>query len=128
MGEYNGADERASLMASRYDKRLPHLPRDTSDMDRASHQNSITIRRGITDAAKGVPCVDCGGKYPPYVMDFDHVRGIKVQGISEMIQKHCTLVDLHAEIAKCEVVCANCHRERTWGREKLDNAVYICNT
>jgi len=60
---------------------------------------------------KAGPCHDCGRRFPPPAMDFDHVSGIKVAGIAQMAfwGREKTL----AEIAKCELVCANCHRERT---------------
>lgn len=46
-------------------------------------------------------------------MDFDHVRGSKVGNVSEMLGS-TSLADLLMEIAKCDVVCANCHRLRTY--------------
>ncbi len=73
--------------------------------------------RAIVIAAKNVPCLDCKRSYPSYVMDFDHVRGNKVADISLLVQKICTQKVLLEEIAKCEVVCANCHRERTFNRD-----------
>ena len=33
--------------------------------------------KDYVDTLKRVPCADCGVEYPPYVMDFDHVRGEK---------------------------------------------------
>jgi hypothetical protein len=33
--------------------------------------------KAYVDELKSRPCVDCGVRYPPYVMDFDHVRGEK---------------------------------------------------
>jgi hypothetical protein len=64
---------------------------------------------------KSQPCTDCGQKYPPYVMDFDHLdSSTKVMNIARLVrtgQIEKTLI----EIEKCEVVCANCHRERTHG-------------
>lgn len=69
-------------------------------------------------AAKSVPCADCGRTYPPYVMDFDHVRGEKVGNIAHL-KVRATAETLLAEIAKCEVVCANCHRIRS--HERLAN-------
>ena len=69
----------------------------------------------IVWAAKSVPCADCGRRYPPYVMDFDHVRGSKVGNISHL-KVRSTSAALLAEIAKCEVVCANCHRIRSHER------------
>jgi hypothetical protein len=74
----------------------------------------IELRR-VIDEAKSVPCTDCRQSYPPYVMDFDHVRGEKYANIADMVVKQVSLKRLLEEIAKCEVVCANCHRERTHG-------------
>lgn len=67
----------------------------------------------ITDKAKDTPCADCDIKYPPYVMDFDHLRD-KLFNISASCGKR-SIKQLKEEILKCEVVCANCHRERTHG-------------
>lgn len=62
---------------------------------------------------KDVPCMDCGVKYPPYVMDFDHVKGEKIDNISNMSRDGTGLVKIMQEIKKCDIVCANCHRIRT---------------
>lgn len=62
-------------------------------------------------AAKDKPCADCGVQYPHYVMDFDHLTD-KSFNIGRDGAKG-TMERLLKEIAKCEVVCANCHRERT---------------
>ena len=43
-------------------------------------------------------------------MDFDHVRGVKLANISQMLRR--PRAELDAEIAKCELVCATCHRLR----------------
>lgn len=67
--------------------------------------------------AKDRPCADCDVRYPFYVMDFDHVRGEKLFAMASCKLCHVgqTLLD---EIAKCDVVCANCHRKRTYERKK----------
>lgn len=73
--------------------------------------------RDKTDKIKDVPCVDCGGKFPPECMDFDHLPGfIKSFKISAEINR--TWSKIEAEIAKCEIVCSNCHRIRTKLRKK----------
>ena len=69
---------------------------------------------------KAEPCVDCGDVFPPECMDFDHVRGQKLFGIGLMGTRRRDVV--LAEIAKCELVCANCHRIRTRQREALTRA------
>ena len=67
-------------------------------------------------AQKSKPCIDCGNRYPFYVMDFDHVRGAKEFSISDARYKSITIHNLEKEIAKCDLVCANCHRIRTYER------------
>ena len=67
--------------------------------------------RILVDALKVGPCLDCGQSFPPECMDFDHVRGEKLFGIGQMGQRQQHFI--LAEIAKCDLVCANCHRIRT---------------
>lgn len=79
----------------------------------ASNLRCRQRNREIVYAAKDIPCADCGQRYPPYVMDFDHTGDNKEFNVSA---RYIATSRLLAEIAKCEVVCANCHRERTWVR------------
>jgi hypothetical protein len=66
---------------------------------------------------KSVPCADCGQTYPPYVMDFDHCRGVKLFNISQIgVGRMKGRAIIEAELAKCDVVCSNCHRIRTHSR------------
>lgn len=65
---------------------------------------------------KSGPCLDCGGRFPPCAMDFDHVRGTKIDNVSWMRVRGRSKASILAEIAKCELVCANCHRIRTHSR------------
>ncbi len=71
--------------------------------------------RAVIDAEKARPCGDCGIQYPSYVMDFDHVRGVKLFDIGSATRFSRDIV--FAEMDKCDVVCANCHRERTYQRK-----------
>lgn len=52
-------------------------------------------------------------------MDFDHVRGVKLANVSRLIAAPTHL--LLAEIEKCELVCAACHRTRTSSRLEEDH-------
>lgn len=54
------------------------------------------------------PCVDCG-ETNPVKLEFDHVRGIKVGNIANMMNQ-VGWQKIEEEIAKCEVRCSNCHR------------------
>lgn len=73
----------------------------------------VRLRELIKDA-KNKPCVDCHTSYPWYVMDFDHVRGEKKFTIGKAGNRNLSEASVLAEIAKCDLVCANCHRERTF--------------
>ena len=60
------------------------------------------------------PCVDCG-ENDPVVLEFDHL-GDKRFNVSRGLTDR-RWDDVLEEIARCEVVCANCHRRRTtWRR------------
>ena len=69
----------------------------------------------LVNTYKDKPCMDCGNKFPVYVMDFDHVRGTKLGSVSEMCNNR-PVASILAEIEKCDLVCANCHRIRTHNR------------
>jgi DNA-directed RNA polymerase subunit M/transcription elongation factor TFIIS len=66
--------------------------------------------------AKNKPCADCRLIHPYWRMQFDHLPGTVKMGTINEIWKHSEEVVL-AEIQKCEVVCANCHADRTYHRQ-----------
>lgn len=53
-------------------------------------------------------CVDCGST-DIRVLEFDHVRGSKVDTVGNMVRRGRALSVIRAEIAKCDVRCRNCH-------------------
>jgi hypothetical protein len=61
-------------------------------------------------------CIDCNKKYPFYVLDFDHARGTKVSSIGQMLD-YFSIEDILKEVKKCDIVCSNCHRSRTYLRK-----------
>lgn len=73
--------------------------------------------RDIIRAHKDKPCMDCGIKYIPFVMDLDHVRGTKKFTISQCGQYG--MRQLLVELEKCDAVCSNCHRMRTFYRKQI---------
>jgi hypothetical protein len=67
--------------------------------------------------AKG--CLDCGIS-DFRVLEFDHLLGEeKEHNIATMIGHGYSLENIMKETEKCEVVCSNCHRIRTY--ERLNN-------
>ena len=71
------------------------------------------------------PCVDCG-ESDPIVLEFDHRdENTKLMSINKMRTMRYSWNTILAEIEKCDVRCANCHRRRTarqygWERFYLD--------
>lgn len=94
--------------------------KDHPDWWRAAGRRVLEKKREIIETAKDRPCMDCGIKYPYYVMDFDHVRGEKLYNIAAQLGM-MSYPKIKAEIEKCEVVCANCHRKRTHERKEAEN-------
>jgi hypothetical protein len=83
----------------------------------ARRRKAVVIERNRKVIAKYLEtgCQDCGIS-DPRVLDFDHV-GPKRNSIANLL-RWATVDTLEAEIRKCEVVCANCHRIRTGNRGK----------
>lgn len=66
---------------------------------------------------KQKPCYDCGVQYPHYVMDFDHIgEKVKLDSIARLARNGFSEKKILEEIEKCELVCSNCHRARTYNR------------
>ncbi len=82
-----------------------------------SHKKSILNKRKLVTAYKSQPCADCGGKFPTCSMDFDHRHNKSFNIGQSLASKGVKL--LFEEIAKCDVVCSNCHRIRTLNRQGL---------
>jgi formate-dependent nitrite reductase cytochrome c552 subunit len=72
----------------------------------------------MLDVLRDRPCADCGGRFPPCSMDFDHrIPPIKLSRVPALIGRAGDGRIL-AEVAKCDIVCANCHRARTFARRE----------
>ena len=75
-------------------------------------QERRMFKRQYLRNLKDKPCMDCKVKYNSWQMDYDHVRGEKLFSIGEQYLE-CGEEKLLKEIAKCDLVCSNCHRVRT---------------
>jgi hypothetical protein len=64
----------------------------------------------------GKPCADCGGVFHHSAMTWDHLPGTEKRSeVSTLLRRHSRR-QIIAEIAKCDLVCANCHAVRTYNR------------
>jgi len=79
---------------------------------RASRRARVArAKRHVAAYLAGDPCVDCG-EPDARVLDFDHV-GRKIEVVSSLAARGAPTARIDAEIARCEVRCANCHRRVT---------------
>lgn len=79
--------------------------------------------RSIVREHKNRPCADCGIQYGFWNMHFDHLGDEeKDRCINRMAHSPASVARLLAEIAKCEVVCALCHGDRTYFRAHMGEA------
>lgn len=91
----------------------------------SAKKNQRVIRdywAGIINKVKDKPCMDCGKRFPPVCMDLDHrdpsTKRASVAALRLRLKSKKREQEILDEIAKCDVVCACCHRLRTF-KEKL---------
>lgn len=98
-------------------ERLEVAPKVESK-SRKPHRKGIkastdVAREYVYDVLDNASCVACG-EDDPIVLEFDHIdRRDKSASVSAILLKGCTLDDVKEEIAKCQILCANCHRKKT---------------
>src|SRR6476660_8530747 len=69
-------------------------------------------------ALKSEPCADCGGRFHPAAMTFDHLPGTNKRADIATLVRRSSIKLARQEMAKCELVCANCHAIRTYERRE----------
>jgi len=86
--------------------------------DKISKKRYIRNRNFIYNYKLNKECVDCKKTFDPSVLQFDHLpQFTKIKGISKLVGQ-ASIKQLEEEISKCEIVCVNCHRLRTFNRHK----------
>ena len=100
-------------------KKSWYLKNKKSILEKSLINNQIYRKRNqefIREYKKKYSCLDCGLFFHFSAMDFDHITEDKEWGIARMVNNAYSLETIKKEIAKCELVCANCHRVRTYNR------------
>lgn len=85
-----------------------------NELKRASQSTLRAARRAhVREYLRTHPCVDCG-ETDIVVLEFDHLDPTtKTASVSRAMNANWTIAKIEAEMAKCVVRCANCHRRRT---------------
>jgi hypothetical protein len=73
---------------------------------------SVSRKQFILDA-KNKPCHDCNKSFNSWQMQFDH-REPQEKRFNVGGSYTRSFKNLAIEISKCDVVCANCHADRTY--------------
>ncbi len=81
----------------------------------SGQEKKIDALRALRALKEMTPCSDCGRHYAHYVMDFDHRPETEKKFLVSQFRAH-NLAALIEEVDKCDIVCANCHRIRTFNR------------
>jgi hypothetical protein len=79
-------------------------------------QRQKTLLAYIHEIKLARGCADCGYNANAVALDFDHLPGHLKEARLASMAAGATLAKIKTEIAKCDVVCANCHRIRTAAR------------
>ena len=67
-------------------------------------------------------CYICGFNKHYSALDFDHInRDKKIKSVSRLVSDTCSWKTVVAEIGKCRVLCANCHRIKTHENKEYIN-------
>lgn len=97
-----------------------HRKNHAREMQRIRRNNAARVaanRARVDEYLLTHPCVDCGVT-DLVVLEFDHVRGVKVGHVSALVTSGYPWTTIEAEVAKCDVRCANCHRRVTVERRQ----------
>ena len=96
------------------------------------HRHYLSHKRGYMSRAKAKkvrciellrqlkdnkPCADCAILHRHFALDYDHITGTKIMAVS-ILANRGQINKMLREIAKCQLVCATCHRYRTFNRKQ----------
>ena len=70
----------------------------------------------VRDYKTNNPCMDCKTLYHYSAMQFDHRDGSEKTSTINRLMWRASIATVKEEIAKCDLVCANCHAKRTFKR------------
>jgi hypothetical protein len=83
--------------------------RDNIESYRSANRRAKAQKRTKLEALKRNPCSDCGVTYHPDVMQFHHLDPATKEGSIGRVLHRWGWDRIEAEIAKCVLLCANCH-------------------
>ncbi len=116
MPRYFATDEERKYFRDYRRNKYQNDPEEKARIKKRMQERLQGIRDWYRSLKDNQPCADCGVKYIWYKLDYDHLGDDKEKAVSRLVALRCSKERILKEIAKCELVCANCHRERTYNR------------
>ena len=114
-------DQRGSQMFNQkeYQKKWYAVPENRESHYRAVRKSEKErvkrIKKWVDDYKTTRGCKNCGYKEQSCALDFDHRDGeVKLFNVAAAIHRG-SIKRVQEEVAKCDVLCANCHRIRHFG-------------
>lgn len=77
-------------------------------------------RRWFDEMKKNLKCKECGEKRS-WVLDFHHRDPKTKDGTISQLLRKSNIGAVKEEIKKCDVLCANCHRDLHYQEQKKDH-------
>lgn len=99
-----------------YEKRKAD-PKKKIQMLKATAQHRLDNMVFLRTYKESIGCEECGGKYPYFALQFDHVdpklKGKRPDSDKSAILPSWGINRIIDEIAKCRVLCGTCHAIKT---------------
>jgi hypothetical protein len=93
-----------------------HYQRNKARRQAENNRRQDEFRAWYVGLKAGRPCADCGVEFHPVAMHWDHLPGFKKEAALGFLVRLGSRQRVLDEIAKCELVCANCHAVRSFKR------------
>ena len=93
-----------------------HYQRNKATYAKTHREKKQKIQKHLQQLKEASPCTDCGEYYPYYVMQYDHLPQYEKSFHLGNCGRVPSVKRANEEIAKCQLVCANCHAVRTYER------------
>ena len=120
MAKLRSCPERLKKYRERHREKVKAWKIKRPQIHEAWWRNFRQSQREIVIRAKSKSCADCGIQYNHWIMQFDHrdpsLKSFTIGSEGLYRKGKRTLIN---EIAKCDVVCANCHADRTYRSRTL---------
>ncbi|MCP1852737.1 MULTISPECIES: hypothetical protein [unclassified Bradyrhizobium] len=93
----------------RYRREWYHRNKDFAKAKRAEQKSRI--KEWLEEFKRGLKCSECPEDHPA-TLDFHHLEPDgKDIGVSQAITDGWSIARIKSEMAKCKVLCSNCHRK-----------------